>query len=668
MVTVKQDANQLYTRSARLSSADAESRSAHATLATEQPVMMYDSKRWELVPEVLLMDGAQIPTKLPLLNSHSRSDVGDVLGSVTGISNNNGELTGTVTFASTADNALQLVREGHLTDLSVGYRIIERQHVPKGETRTIKGRQFTGPQNVVTAWRPYEVSVTPIGADSNAKFRSDGFEGEEAMEGIRELLIEAGLKQDATTDEGRAFLKDLRKRADSYLLLQSALKAGIPEDEAGAIVSRAKTFKDGQDMITDYKATQAERNRISPHFTPGESQADKFATALEGGLTYRALKSIGANDEALRQEIPDYDRRSGGWQSFKSASIVQMAREWCREHGNRDAGGLSNEEAVRSALFANPFDEWRSSGSGYHTPADFPGLMSNVLNKSLLRGYTVAPTTWQIVFRTGPSVSDFKPISRIRLSEAANLDQWPGIDIPKELALTDEKEVYGVESYSNNISISYRTLVNDDLSGLSRAPMSLGLAAARTINYVTWGVVTANPTLVDGQPLFSTATGNRKKANYVASGGAPSVSTLGAAKALMRQQIGVNDRQGNASQAILNIMPKYFVVPATLEVPALQVIRSTSDPAYTNPGVFNPVSDLVPVIEPLLDANSTTAWYLFGDQSLYDTIEITFLAGQESPITRTFTDPRTLAYNYTVLQSFGVKAIDHRPCFKNNGA
>jgi hypothetical protein len=76
----------------------------------------------------------------------------------------------------------------------------------------------------------------------------------------------------------------------------------------------------------------------------------------------------------------------------------------------------------------------------------------------------------------------------------------------------------------------------------------------------------------------------------------------------------------------------------------------------------------VPIIEPLLDADSTTAWYLFAEPSRIDTVEVTFLQGQETPQVRPVLSEEKLSMTYYVLQSVGAKALNHRGIQKHAGA
>ena len=110
-----------------------------------------------------------------------------------------------------------------------------------------------------------------------------------------------------------------------------------------------------------------------------------------------------------------------------------------------------------------------------------------------------------------------------------------------------------------------------------------------------------------------------------------------------------------------------MVVPAALETTAEVLINSMFDPASTGAGTYNATRSLQLVVEPLLDAASSTAFYAFANPTRVETIEVTFLAGQETPQVREVRDEHTLASTYYVLQSLAAKALDHRGIQKHNG-
>ena len=155
---------------------DEDSRSVEVSGASENPVDVFDYDRYEMVKEVLLMSGLEdLPRQLPLLDAHSRYSTASVVGSFRDLSKSDGQLLGRAYFSgaeSVRETALK-VKEGHITDFSVGYRVIESAWVPAGQRQLIMGRSFEGPVKVVTRWRAKELSVVPIGADESSKARAE---------------------------------------------------------------------------------------------------------------------------------------------------------------------------------------------------------------------------------------------------------------------------------------------------------------------------------------------------------------------------------------------------------------------------------------------------------------------------------------------------------------
>jgi hypothetical protein len=159
----------------------------------------------------------------------------------------------------------------------------------------------------------------------------------------------------------------------------------------------------------------------------------------------------------------------------------------------------------------------------------------------------------------------------------------------------------------------------------------MGTAAARVVGDLVYDeILLGNPTLnQDATALFAAGHGN-----YVApgSGAAPSVTTLDAAMLAMRTQ---TDPDGNST---LNVMPQYLIVPAALEATALALttaINYDTAPGATSGrqpvGSVNRYASLTPIVEPRIDANDSAKWFLSASPTMYDTIEVAFLNGNENP-------------------------------------
>lgn len=715
--------------SIRASTVNEEGRTVDATISTEAPVPMPDYVRGEMVPEVLLASGVELPSsrQVPLLDSHARESMNDQLGSARGIRIEGGEVVGTLNFASGSDRQWQMVREGHATDVSAGYQVLKRVYVPRGETRTVSGQSFTGPVNVATQWRLREVSLTPIGADEQAKLR--GLDATAVTDSedftmkpeLRKVLIGRGMPETLSDDEAQTWAinnisstpvdgaEHANGRADVGKTNQSGTEAFDAEraaalfaKEADRIIrereeKRAAYFAEVDSLceladlpdekeavrgLADVAAAKkylAElkvrntQNGITPapRITVTGDGQQRFVSDVSTALTLRAFRVVCEKEKTAEAVFPT-EKRSKNWQRWENAGLFDIARE-CLQVEGYDLRGATTDQIAITALFG-PRPELggldrRASVTGYHVTGNFLKITQDAINKSMQVGYTEAPSTWEGPMRRGDSVSDFKTVHRMRIGAIPNLPVWNDNRDPERVSLQDSEETYAVESRSAEISLSYRLLVNDDMSVLSRIPAQMGAAARRTVNAFAWSLITSNPTMGDGVALFSAATGARKRQNLTTGSATPTTTTIGAMTKLMRLMRGENTPEANEGDDVLNLQPRYIVGPAALELLISQVVNSAYDPNSTaGLANYNPNRVLIPVIEPLLDATSATAWYLFASPMQIDTAEVAFLRGQETPQVRMLTDERNLSQAWIVLQTFGGKALNHRGIQRHDGA
>ncbi len=712
--TIQQADTQYRSFEVRATSLNEESRTIDADISTETPVPMPDWKRMEMIPEVLLASGVQYPKsrQVPFLDSHNRWRVGDQLGSARDIRIEGDKVRGTLHFSSAAESEFTKVREGHVTDVSAGYEVLKRVYVPAGESKSIAGRSFDGPVNVVTKWRLREVSLTPIGADAQAKLRGLDpaafvFESQdekerqfEMNEELRKLLVSRGMPAELNDEEAQRWLlenpgklaeqkkEEQRQQAPAQIDTDAIRKAArdIIEEERKA----HQAFRKEVDALCDLAGLpdcvehargldsleavrsylQEQKRKMVDDIASGPSVRvtsegiDRLRSDIGTSLSLRCVESIAGRKESIDRVFPE-SKRAKGHDQWRHASMFDMAHELVRASGV-NTRGMTRDDIAICAMFGSEKIGYRSGGA-YHTTGSFANLTLDAVNKSMQVGYTETPSTWRGPMRQGTSVNDFKNIHRIRMGSVGNLPVWNDNSNPEKAGVTDGKETYAVESRSIELDFSYRLLVNDDMDALTRAPQMLGAAAARTVNAVAWSQVTSNPTMSDGVALFATATGARKRTNLTSGAGTPSVSTLQTLSNLMRQMRGENTPEGNESSDILNIMPRYLIGPSALETTIKQLVLSVYDPANANMA-YNTASSLIPVIEPLLDAASTTAWYVFADPSQIDTVEVTFLTGQEAPVVRQDMDFKKLCQSFIVLQTFAAKALNHRGVQRHAGA
>lgn len=139
-------------------------------IASETPVTRWDEQRRLVVREILLMDGFTMRDgmrQLPIVDSHDRSTVKNVFGSIRNLRIDRQRLVGEVFWARSKDaqSVAGKWNDGHLTDFSISAYPLELIEVSRGQV----WRSITGPANVVTRWEATDASIVACGADVEAR-------------------------------------------------------------------------------------------------------------------------------------------------------------------------------------------------------------------------------------------------------------------------------------------------------------------------------------------------------------------------------------------------------------------------------------------------------------------------------------------------------------------
>jgi hypothetical protein len=391
-------------------------------------------------------------------------------------------------------------------------------------------------------------------------------------------------------------------------------------------------------------------------FNVTESEHDKFMAQASAGLVQRCFQG-----QIKHQKAPDVQ----GAEHFRNLGLYRLA-EACVRRMNVNPERHNKGDVVRIAMgHQGTMDRFniRRSNDVYHTSGSFSSLLLDAASKTLTASYLEAPYTWDQWVRQAQSVDDFKNINRISLGESPNLEVVPeGKDYP-EGKVVDQRKSYKIEKYGKEFTVTWETVINDDLDALSRIPAMHGSAARRTQEKAIYDVFLSNPTMPDGVALFSAS--HASGTNLSGSAGAPSKTTLDKAFEVMGKQ------KGLSSDVFLGLTPSILLVPLAYAGTALELVNSTASvESEKNSGVSNlygrgGARQLRVVASPYLDANSSANWYAIADNSLIDTVEISFLSGEESPVLESDYNIRNDSYIYTVRQSFAAAVIEHRGIFAN---
>lgn len=674
-----------------------EARSVTATLATENPVQVFDYFGWEPVDERLMMDGVELPTsrQIPLLDSHNRARVRDQIGSIRNLRVEDGEagseLVGDLHFddGPEGEDAFRKVRAGHMRDMSVGFEIGERVRVPEGEKVVRGDREFEGPLHLITRWPILEASLTPIGADQAAKIRkrnSDMSKQASGAEGAKNnpapppaapAQHPAPVQVEPTAEQRNAIAQEVQR---DLLARQAEVRASgakwvsgpfaLPQSEVDAAIDGGLTAEAaGQRWIK-----WVEDNQGNPPASPASGRgafdgdgARGFADASAHGDEKQEMIEAMAASIILRANPALEPKLHEGARKYARFKTLDLVRELARSRGKKIDGFATNEDIMRAA----------GGGSyGQRAPAmvgqdSAPNLLENVLNKSLGMGFREAPVTWPMFCRR-MMASNLRDHPIPKMSQLASLAEVGEQGEVKLAGFSDKKERVRLSTWSRRLAITDEMVINDDLGFLADLPMKMGAAAARTVEELVYYRLLSNPTMIED----STALFHSDHNNYVASssGAAPGESTLNAAMSAM-------ELQKDPSGKLLDLRPRFLIHPPALGSTVNKQLNSEWLPGAANEtrnpffGAFEPIR--APRLQDGVTvdfkdgkqtvAGNSTGWYLFADPSQIETLIVAFY-GSDAPETVEERPIDVLGTDRRITLRFGADFGDWRGCYFNYGA
>lgn len=397
----------------------------------------------------------------------------------------------------------------------------------------------------------------------------------------------------------------------------------------------------GEELVAIFAKTQAKQDTFRmQHSNEGARITHDYedpATvqeAMADAIAYPAIKALNP-----AHTLPD-----NGARKFMGYGAGDFARDLVARSSGRIASERHLTHVVGEALG--------------NTTSDFPNLLGTSANKVLLAAIEAAAPTYRTVFSV-QNAANFQPLSLVRAGDYPALLELNEHGEITRGSMSDSAEVARLKSAGRTFGITRQALINDSLGAFTNLAVQAGQSVAAYESLVAWTVFVSNQTLATtSAAVFSTTHGN-----LTASGTAISATSLGIGRAAMRVQKSLDG-------VPLNVVPQILAVPAAKETIAEQVLSPLVIPdsasSLTTVGLRSP--SLTLVVEPLLDANSLTAWYLLGNPARGSNFVCGRLAGAEAPRIRTASPLNVDGVEFQVLVDFYAAAVDYRFGYKNAGA
>ncbi len=646
-------------------------------------------------PVVVDLSGMTVPESVPLLANHENHTLGRI--GVVAAKAEDGHLVMSGEIVAGGELAEAIVAQGKAGadwQLSIGAEVDAAELVQEGK-RKVNGAEHEAPFYHVTKSTLREVSVVAVGAD-----RSTHMTVTAKLELKGNSIMEPSIKGTGNGGQGTetpaapttpaAPAAAPAAPAEAPKPVTASAPAAQPSETPKTVVAAAAP---SQEPAPDAKAIaaeaiKAERERVAMiKGVCGGEFADIEAKAIAEGWDRNRV-----NEEVLKAYRAKQPTTSAPAVVVKKSGMTEKTLEAALSlRAGIDGDTLAKdmgEETVEAAMkdcdiplqgvlaecmrlegmnVPRTFDN--SAIKAAFSTVSLPGILSNVAQKKLLQAYRAQPIIATSLC-TSADLSDFKENQRFRLTDIGDLKPVGADGEIKDGGVSEEKAVNQLDTYAKKFCLTRKMIINDDLGAFLKVPTAMGNRAARLVDQLFFQRLMANPTMVDGKPLFSTNHRNLLT-------GATSALSADSLKKAIKVFLDQTDADGQP----VNVEPSILLVPTALKFLAVELTRGAA--LMMSGGAENTIRPTLNVLaeqnlqivsSPYLsnakyDGASDAAWYLFGKPGTVDTFEIGYLKGKRTPtVERGDLDFNVLGIWFRVYFDVGIREQDHRGMVKSNGA
>lgn len=638
------------------SSFNAEQRTVDVVFTTGALVRRIDWARERYYDEELIVseeavDLSRMRAGASVLNTHGQWDLEDVIGVVTDASIVGTEGHATVRLSERPELAgiVADIQAGIIRHISAGYTVQRIEMVPP-ESRTDGGTVWL---YRATRWTPSEISFVPVPADAGSGTRSKPSQGGTPCEFITRAAAHQPQEETMPQANDQGGTQNQAAAPEATRTAAPAQPAAPAGDLTADLLARTAQISElcarhgvatmAPDLIRSGADVNAASAAILEALARNDAAAGGHRNAAPRVETVRDQMQVrlAGIEQAIMHRISPVQQLDDNGRQFRGMSLLEIGRDFLEAHSVNTRGMSRMELAERMLTYRS---------AGMHGTSDFASLFSNVASKRLRMAYEENPGTYRVWARRAPNAPDFKAMNVVQLSGAPDLLQVNEAGEFKYGTISDAGTSYGVVTYGRIVAMTRQAVINDDLRAFDRLVTAFGFAASR----------------IENRLAYAQLTGATYDASNSQSGGGSALSetSLGTARTMMRK---IKGAQGEE----LNLTPAYLIVPAALEQTAYKLTSSNYVPAQqsaVNEFRTGGRTAVEPLVEPVLDATSATAWYAVASSSAVDTVEYCYLDGAEGPVVETKNGWEVDGVEMKCRLDFAAKAIDNKGLHKSAGA
>lgn len=367
-------------------------------------------------------------------------------------------------------------------------------------------------------------------------------------------------------------------------------------------------------------------------------EEDKYRTAAADALVMRGGVEI--------------DKPAEGARDLMGMSLRDLAIETLEKEGKTGLIRMSAEDILNEL-----------TRSYYNPTAAFPSILDTAINKAYVEGHKRAAVTFDRWTRKG-SKKDFKTSDHNYIvGTAGEFFEVPeNGEIKHDTPVDEKRPTSKLRTYARQFTMSRQAFINDDIGFLSTIPARYAAAARKTQNKQVYSALINNPVIYDGTKLFSTA-----HKNLLATG------TGITPEAIQKMFLALQMQTDVFGEAII-IRPTYFVVPVGYSFAVYEIFNSSTINTTANTQAANPLfryrESLEVIEDPTLNVLAGTGaipWFIVGDKSDTDSIQVDYLNGNEIPTIRRSEVAGTLGFVWDIYLDWSVTVMDYRGIVKNPG-